>query len=82
MGAEPGRPGGRGADRRQAADSAAVGIQFTGTILVFLFAGRWLDGRLGTDPWLLLLGLFLGFVLGTLWIYRRLMAGTPGGKPR
>lgn len=79
MGADPGPAGGPGADRRQAANSAAVGIQFTATILAFLFGGRWLDDRLGTSPWLLLLGLFLGFVLGTLWIYHRLAAGG-GGK--
>lgn len=83
MSAEPGGGGGEGAERRQAANSAAVGIQFTGTFLGFLFLGRWLDGRLGTEPWLLLAGLFLGFVLGTLWIYRRLVVDPdqPGRNP-
>ncbi len=85
MAASPGDGGGRGADRRQAANTATVGIQFTATILGSLFLGRWLDERLGTAPWLLLLGLLLGFVLGTLWIYRRLMGNAPtggGGRKR
>lgn len=80
MGEEPGGPGGPGAERRQAANAGAVGIQFTVTILAFLFGGRWLDARLGTSPWLLIGGLFLGFVLGTLWIYRRLVVDPQGGK--
>ena len=57
---------------------AGIGIQFTLVLLAFLFGGRWLDQRLGTEPWLLLAGVFLGFGLSTLWMFRRLQAR--GGK--
>lgn|GEM_PF-1359500 len=52
---------------------ASVGLQFAIGIMVFTFAGSWLDGRLGTGPWLLLLGVALGFGLSSAWIYRRLV---------
>ena len=34
------------------------------TIVVLTLGGWWADGRLGTDPWLLFLGLGLGFGAG------------------
>ncbi|HWK90017.1 MAG TPA: AtpZ/AtpI family protein [Longimicrobium sp.] len=65
------RPGGRsGADPAQL---AGIGIQFGVVLVAFLFAGNWLDRRLGTQPWLLLAGVFLGFGLSVLWMYRRLV---------
>lgn len=80
MAADPkrsGRPAGEGSDLM------GVGVQFTVTFLAFLFAGRWLDARLGTAPWLLLAGLFLGFILGVLWLYRKLVwdPRSPDHKP-
>lgn len=50
-----------------------VGIQFAGAILLFLFLGRWLDQRLGTEPWLLLAGVFVGAGAGFTSIYRQLV---------
>lgn len=65
----------------QGTELAALGLQFTLVLLAFLFLGRWLDGRLGTEPWLLLAGVFAGFGLSTLWMYRRLTArGRSGGR--
>ncbi len=55
-----------------AADMAGIGVQFVAVLLVFLFLGKWLDERLGTSPWLLMIGVFLGFGLSLLYIYRRL----------
>ncbi len=55
------------------AEYAGVGLQFAGAILLFLFVGRWLDARLGTDPWLLLLGVLLGASTGFYSIYRQLV---------
>lgn len=52
---------------------ASVGLQFGLGILVFTFAGSWLDRRLGTSPWLLMLGVALGFALSAAWIYRQLV---------
>ena len=56
----------------QGADLMGIGVQFVAVLLAFLFLGKWLDERLGTSPWLLMLGVFLGFALSLLYIYRRL----------
>lgn len=56
-----------------AAEYAGVGLQFAGSIVLFLFLGRWLDGMLGTDPWLLLLGVVVGAVGGFYSMYRQLV---------
>ncbi|HEX2187636.1 MAG TPA: AtpZ/AtpI family protein [Longimicrobiaceae bacterium] len=52
---------------------AGVGLQFAASILLFFFAGRWLDARLGTAPWLLLAGVFVGAGAGFYSLYRRLV---------
>ena len=44
---------------------SGVGLKYSATLGVFAFAGYWADGKLGTSPWLLLAGVFLGFGLGT-----------------
>jgi ATP synthase protein I len=70
--------GGRGRDKRVAAPSvgeyAGVGLQFALTIVVFMFAGMWLDRTLNTSPLLLILFVFLGAGAGFYSIYRKLMA--------
>lgn len=35
-----------------------------------LWLGSWLDGRLGTGPWLFLLGALLGFGVGLLRLFQ------------
>ena len=57
-----------------AAAVAGLGMQFVVAILLFLFLGKWLDERLGTTPWLLIAGVFLGAGASFYSIYRRLMA--------
>jgi ATP synthase protein I len=49
---------------------AGIGIQFAATILVFTFAGVWLDRRLGTSPWFVLIGVFVGAGGGFYSMYR------------
>jgi len=39
---------------------AGLGMQFALTFLAFGALGYWLDGELGTSPWLLLMGIALG----------------------
>lgn len=51
---------------------ASVGLQFAATIGVFAFLGYWADGKLGTDPWLLIVGVFLGFALGLVSLISKL----------
>ena len=58
---------------------AGMGIQFLVAILLFLFIGRWLDARLGTAPWLLILGVFVGAGASMFAMYRRVFP--PDGKP-
>lgn len=55
------------------AQFAGVGLQFALTIVVFAFAGIWLDKHLGTSPWLVILGVFIGAAAGFFSIYRQLM---------
>jgi F0F1-type ATP synthase assembly protein I len=68
-------PAGRGRGGQDPARLAGIGLQFGIVLVAFLFAGNWLDRRLGTAPWLLMAGVFLGFGLSVFWMYRRLMAG-------
>jgi F0F1-type ATP synthase assembly protein I len=52
---------------------AGVGIQFAGTFLAFGALGWWLDGKLGTTPWLMMAGILLG-AAGAFWsLVRRVL---------
>ena len=46
---------------------AGVGVELIAAILLLGLAGRWLDGRAGTEPWLMIAGGGLGFAVG-LWL--------------
>ncbi len=52
---------------------AGLGLQFAVSILLFLYAGQWLDRKLNTTPLCLVIGTFLGAAAGFYSIYRRLM---------
>ena len=70
-----GPPGGKGAaGGPSVAEFAGVGLQFAVSILVFVFVGQWLDRKLGTAPWLLMLGVFLGAGASFYSMYRKLTA--------
>jgi F0F1-type ATP synthase assembly protein I len=56
------------------AEFAGIGVQFGLTILVFAFAGVWLDRRFGTSPWLLLICVFTGAGGAFYSMYRRVTA--------
>jgi ATP synthase protein I len=53
---------------------ASAGLQFAAAIVAFMFAGIWLDRKLGTSPWLVIVFVFLGAGGGFYSIYRRLTA--------
>jgi ATP synthase protein I len=57
-------------DLRAGAQFMGLGLQFGGAIILFLFVGQWVDRRLGTDPWGLIIGVFTGFGAGFLSMYR------------
>ena len=68
-----------GAERGRQNDNSAmkyagVGLQFAISILLFLYAGQWLDRRLGSSPLFLVLGVFVGGGGAFYSMYRRLMA--------
>lgn len=56
------------------AEFAGVGLQFALTIFVFSFAGVWLDRRLGTSPWLLIICVFAGAAGGFFSMFRKITA--------
>ena len=56
------------------ADFAGVGIQFVFAILVFLYAGQWLDNRLGTNGLFTIAGVFVGAGAAFYNMYRKVSA--------
>ena len=64
------------------AEFASIGVQFALTILAFVYAGIWLDRRLGTSPWLLLICVFAGAGGGFYSMYRRVTASQRDAKHR
>ncbi len=53
---------------------ASVGFEMAASLLVLGFAGYWLDGRFGTEPWLLVAGLLVGIAVALVGLYRRVIA--------
>lgn len=51
---------------------STVGLELGLSVLIGLVIGQWLDKRLGTDPWMLLLFLLFGMVAGFRSLYRLL----------
>lgn len=71
----PQRPArGTGADKVPSVSTyAGVGIQFAIAVVLFAFAGIWLDRKLGTSPLFVLLGVFVGAGAAFYSMYRKLM---------
>jgi hypothetical protein len=44
--------------------ASTVGIEMAVSVIGCLLLGHWLDGKLGTDPWLSLVGIILGSIVG------------------
>ena len=65
----------RPANAAQYAQYAGLGFTFAGTFLVLGAVGWWLDGKLGTAPWLMLIGIALGACGGFYSMVKRV----PGG---
>jgi F0F1-type ATP synthase assembly protein I len=49
---------------------ASGGLEFAVAILLGVFGGQWLDRRLGTGPWLVIVGAFVGAAAGFYNLYR------------
>ena len=65
-----------GDDRRAQGPSpyrmVGIGFELAASLLVGVFGGQWIDRKLGTSPWVLLLGTLLGASAGLFSIYRRI----------
>ncbi len=61
--------------RRWVAALRLVGVGFFigGSILLGVFAGRWLDTKLNTEPLWMIVGLFLGLIIAFYGVYRMLL---------
>jgi putative F0F1-ATPase subunit (Ca2+/Mg2+ transporter) len=74
-----GRPGPRDASKpASGAEYAGAGLQLAMTLVAFMFLGIWLDKRLGSSPWFVLICVFTGAGAGFYSIYRRLMGSAKG----
>jgi ATP synthase protein I len=60
----------RGRALREAGPYLGLGTTLAATVLAGLGAGYWLDGRLGTRPWFLLVGGTLGVGVALLYFFR------------
>ena len=61
---------GEGADPRL----MGLGLQFVIAILLCLYAGMWLDTKLHTGPWLMLIGALIGASAGFYSMYSVMMS--------
>lgn len=68
-----------GAPHRKPLSSGAefmgVGLQLGATFVLFALLGKWLDEKLGTSPWLILVMVFVGAAAGFTSVYRRVIGG-------
>lgn len=48
---------------------SAVGMELGGAVIGSLLLGWWADSKLGTSPWLTLLGLLIGSIAGFKAVY-------------
>ncbi len=53
----------------QASRGLSVALGFVGVAVAFWFLGRWLDGLLGTEPWIQVAGAIVGWGLGVVTVY-------------
>lgn len=63
-----------GSGSLSAADFAGVGIQFAVAIIAFLYAGQWLDRRVGTEGVFTIIGVFIGGAAAFYNMYRKIAA--------
>ena len=55
---------------KQLGSLSTIGLELGLSIALGLLGGRWLDEKLGTEPWLQWIGFSLGLAAGALILYR------------
>lgn len=73
-GGEPGQPA--------ALSYVGLGFEIVVPLLLGLFGGRWLDRKLDTEPWLLILGSVLGMGAGFVNFLRAVLGTRGARRPR
>jgi len=59
---------------------SGVGLELAGATAGLAFAGHWIDGRYGTAPWGILLGVVIGIVGGLYNLVRESLAAAREAK--
>jgi len=66
---------------RTSSNALGSGLTFAVVLALFAYGGLWLDQRWGTRPWLLLAGILLGLVGGTIHLLATVAPGVlPFGR--
>ena len=63
------------------AEWTGAGFEFGAAVLLFFLLGSFLDARWGTQPWLTVVGAFVGIVAGTYLLIRPALRSKPTDKP-
>lgn len=58
----------------------AFGVGLALRLLIFIYAGRWVDGKLGTEPWFAFIGLLLAIGMSFYYFFTELLGNKAGGK--
>ena len=74
-------PAARATKRAYGALSASTaGLELGISVAVGLLFGYWLDGKLGSDPWMMLLFMVLGLVAGFRGVIRAVQRANKAGE--
>ena len=58
----------------QQLSATSVGLEMAVAVVAGLLLGMWLDRKLGAAPWMMILGLVLGFTTGMRGVWRHVAA--------
>jgi F0F1-type ATP synthase assembly protein I len=59
-----------------------AGVELGGAVALMVLGGWWLDRKLGTAPWIMLTGAFVGIVGGLYNLYRQGQRFFKNPRPR
>jgi ATP synthase protein I len=51
-------------------NASSIGLEMALAVLIGALFGHWADGKLGSTPWLLILGICFGFAAGMKGVFR------------
>jgi len=80
-GKQNGGPAGSFKAIRAASPLIGAGVQMAAAVILMFFVGRWLDAKFGTDPWLMITGIFFG-VGGGLYAFVRTVSDVDNAEEK